>query len=65
MSSALALGEAQLGTDDQGRAHARAREGLALSQTQGASGGEAPARRLLGEIASIADPPNCEHAEGV
>jgi hypothetical protein len=40
-----------------------ASEGLALSQAQGARGGEARACWLLGEIAAQRDPPDCEHAD--
>jgi hypothetical protein len=65
ISAVLALHEGHVGTGDRDRAHARASEGLALSQAEGARGGEARARRLLGEIAATADPSDCEHAEGV
>jgi class 3 adenylate cyclase/tetratricopeptide (TPR) repeat protein len=63
VATVLALGEAHLVAGDRDRAHARAQEGLALSQAQGARGGEARAWRLLGEIASSADPPDREQAE--
>jgi tetratricopeptide (TPR) repeat protein len=63
VGGALALGEAQLVAGHPDRAHALASEGLALSQAQGARGGEARTWWLLGEIAAQADPPEVEPAE--
>jgi len=63
VGATLALGEAYLKVGDQGRAHALATEGLALSQAQGARSGEASAWRLLGAVAAGSDPPDREQAE--
>src|SRR5262249_9403706 len=59
----LSLGEAHLVDGGRDRAHTLASEALALSQAQGARGGEARARWLHGQIAAHAEPPDAEQAE--